>query len=126
MKKILISILLVLLPIISVYSNKWYHLYEINIKPVDCEWTGWIKCTPDSIDMNFDDKTKQFVILSQTIQTFCYTTLYKEETDDYYLIYAIPSDSFGRKVGIKFYFYNNGDKILEIIYQDGEYMYKVK
>ena len=124
-KKLLIS-LFVILNIISVFgAETWYKLTEIKIKPVDCEWSEWMECLPEPLDMKFNDKTKQIIIYSVTVQTFSYSQLFHSYDNVCHIIYGDPTDSYGNKVGFEFFNYNNGEKYLLIKYSDVKYMYKL-
>lgn len=124
MKKILVILLLMIN--LSIFGATRLKLTEINIKPRNCDWTGWLICIPEPIDVEFSPETKSIIIFSDVIQKYTYNEL-TEVTLTNCVAYTGKTVDKNKKNGeIVVYFYKNDNILLHIIYLDGEFIYKLR
>lgn len=125
MKKIIIS-LLFLLTSLTLFADNWYSLSYINIKPTNCDWTGWIKISPEPIKMHFEPEKKKITIYSNTIQYIDYSALFEDNYSGYTTLTGYAKDGDYKTLILQITSYENGSEFLSLSYKDGEYMYLVE
>ena len=123
MKKI---VLLVLVCLVTIYSNGQSKLTQINIKPKGCNWGEWTRCQPNPIDVEFNKLENLITIKSYTQQVINYSSLDSVRYINYYELSGIGSDDRFQRVKIIRRFYDDGVSILWLKYGDGEFAYMVK
>lgn len=125
MKKIFIS-LLFLLTSLTLFADNWYSLSHINIKPRNCDWTGWIKISPEPIKMLFEPEIKKITIYSKEIQIINYSVLEEKQYNEYYTLTGYATDTNYKNILIQITSFKNGTEFFAISYSDGTYMYVVE
>jgi hypothetical protein len=126
MKKILV-ILLLIISFSSIYGVKHLKLTEINIKPANCDWTGWLKCQPGPIDVEFNPEIQSITIFSDSIQKYTYKELTQTIRPKYSTYSGDVIDNNGKRAYVVMYQFNDLYYIiLNIKYLDGEFKYKIE
>lgn len=123
-KNLVILLLMINLPIFGVKHLK---LTEINIKPTNCDWSGWLKCQPGPIDVEFNPETQSITIFSDSIQKYTYKELTQTIRPKYSTYSGEVIDNNGKRAFVNIYHYDYIYYIiLNIKYSDGEFKYKIE
>lgn len=104
---------------------KQLKISEIKIKPVNCEWSEWIK-TNGLIDVDFNPDQKNIIIHSKTEQIYVY-----DDIEKYFIngnvIYVGDAIDKNNQISRILLIINEVKKeiLLTISYLDGEFKYKI-
>ena len=124
MKKIILSLLLMIIAFTSANAGEFYckankFCYR------DKEQTEWSVWYQSNIDVGINTDMRRIVILSKTPQVIDYQPLTKLSYSDRDTYSGRASDKEGRTINIQITFWKKGTSFIFIEYSDVEYMYSI-
>ena len=124
MKKIILSLLLMIIAFTSANAGEFYCKTN-KFRYRDKEQTEWSVWYQSNIDVGINTDMRRIVILSKTTQVIDYQPLTKLSYSDRDTYSGRASDKEGRTINIQITFWKKGTSFIFIEYSDIEYMYSI-